>query len=159
LAARAGAAPAGEGQTMSAHARRTAGPADRIKAHWDDFKCGKPGKRFEERFRRRQRQGHNPLAKIVTIVAGLVLLMAGLVMIPAPGPGFLVVFPGAALIAEESYFAARLFDRIELKGRQTARNGTRAWKHAPPVLKAAVVALALVLAVAAGLGLYVAYFA
>jgi uncharacterized protein (TIGR02611 family) len=144
---------------MSAHARRSAGPAHRIRANWEEFKSARAGTRFQARFRRRQRQGHKPVTKFFYIVVGFVLLMMGLVLIPAPGPGFLVVLPGAALIAEESYFAAHLFDTIELATRRIARKATRAWTHAAPLLKAAVAALALVLALAAGLGVYEAFFA
>jgi uncharacterized protein (TIGR02611 family) len=119
----------------------------------------RPGMRFQERFRRRQRQGHKPVTKFFSIVVGSVLVMTGVVLIPMPGPGFLVVLPGAALIAEESYFAARLFDGIELKGRHAGGAATRSWKHAPPLLKAAVAALVLVLAVAAAFAAYEAFFA
>jgi uncharacterized protein (TIGR02611 family) len=144
---------------MSAHARRSAGPAHRIRANWEEFKSARAGTRFQARFRRRQRQGHKPVTKFFYIVTGFVVLMMGLVLIPAPGPGFLVVLPGAALIAEESYFAARLFDTIELKARRIGRAAVRTWKHAPPLLKAALAALALVAAVAAAFAAYEAFLA
>jgi len=44
---------------------------------------------------------------------GLLLLALGLVMLVLPGPGLLVGFAGAALIAGESKTAARLLDRLD----------------------------------------------
>lgn len=48
-------------------------------------------------------------------VFGAVLaIVAGLIMLVLPGPGLLVMIAGAALLAEESLFTARLLDRFEL---------------------------------------------
>jgi len=49
------------------------------------------------------------LAKRVLItVAGGVVLIAGIVMIPYPGPGWLVVFAGLAILAREFTWADRV---------------------------------------------------
>ena len=44
---------------------------------------------------------------LVAIVGGIVVLV-GLVMIPYPGPGWLIVFGGLAILATEFEFASRL---------------------------------------------------
>ncbi len=44
---------------------------------------------------------------LIGVLGGLVVLL-GLVMIPYPGPGWLVVFAGLAILATEFTFAARL---------------------------------------------------
>lgn len=44
---------------------------------------------------------------LIGIVGGIVTL-AGLIMIPYPGPGWLVVFAGLAILSTEFVFAARL---------------------------------------------------
>ncbi len=44
---------------------------------------------------------------LVAIVGGLVVLV-GLVLIPYPGPGWLIVFAGLAILATEFEFASRL---------------------------------------------------
>ncbi len=46
---------------------------------------------------------------LIGILGGLVVLI-GVVMIPYPGPGWLVVFTGLAILATEFAFAARLLD-------------------------------------------------
>jgi uncharacterized protein (TIGR02611 family) len=51
---------------------------------------------------------------LVGIVGGLVLL-AGIIMIPYPGPGWLVVFAGLAILATEFTWAQRILDRTKSK--------------------------------------------
>lgn len=46
--------------------------------------------------------------KIVTAVAGGSVLIVGIVAIPYPGPGWLIVFAGLAILAREFPWASRL---------------------------------------------------
>jgi uncharacterized protein (TIGR02611 family) len=126
-------------RAMTAHTRHTATLLDRIKDHWQDFKRGRPGHRFQERYRRRDRQGHGLFAKAVYLVSGFGLLVAGIILMPAPGPGFLVVFVGAGLIAKESHAAARVLDWIELRLWRLTRWARRTWQSCSPALKALIV--------------------
>jgi uncharacterized protein (TIGR02611 family) len=50
------------------------------------------------------------------IVAGFTLLLAGVVMIITPGPGWLVIFLGLSLLAAEFIWARRLMDRMKREG-------------------------------------------
>jgi hypothetical protein len=50
------------------------------------------------------------------IVAGFTLLLAGLVMVITPGPGWLVIFLGLSLLAAEFIWARRLMDRMKREG-------------------------------------------
>ncbi len=50
------------------------------------------------------------------IVAGFTLLLAGVVMIVTPGPGWLVIFLGLSLLAAEFLWARRLMDRMKRQG-------------------------------------------
>jgi hypothetical protein len=77
------------------------------------------GQRFRAHYERmRARPGF--LRAIIAVGAGLLLLALGIVMMVTPGPGFIVAAIGAALIAGESLFAARILDRID-------SFATRAW--------------------------------
>ncbi|MER5322686.1 TIGR02611 family protein [Streptosporangium roseum] len=58
---------------------------------------------------RSTRTGHLTL-KIVIGVIGAVLVIAGLIMVPFPGPGWLVVFAGLAVLATEFHWAHRLLE-------------------------------------------------
>lgn len=52
-------------------------------------------------------------------IAGGIVLLLGLIMVPYPGPGWLVVFAGLAILSTEFEFAARI--------RRYARGKYRAW--------------------------------
>jgi uncharacterized protein (TIGR02611 family) len=50
------------------------------------------------------------------IVAEFTLLVAGVVMIVTPGPGWLVILLGLGLLAAEFVWARRLMDRLKREG-------------------------------------------
>ena len=50
------------------------------------------------------------------VVAGFTLLLAGLVMVITPGPGWLVIFLGLSLLAAEFIWARRLMERMKREG-------------------------------------------
>ena len=49
-------------------------------------------------------------------MAGFTLLLAGVVMLVTPGPGWLVILLGLGLLAAEFVWARRLMDRIKREG-------------------------------------------
>ncbi len=53
-----------------------------------------------------------PVRKVGVAVAGMVVILIGIPMIPLIGPGWLVVFTGLAILASEFEWAGRLRDRI-----------------------------------------------
>jgi uncharacterized protein (TIGR02611 family) len=120
---------------------------ERAKTAWEKFKEGEPGHRFQDRYHERQRQskGRWDASKILNVVGGLLLIPIGLVMVPAPGPGWIIVFFGAGLLGGESLPVAQFLDRTEVAARDVADWGLKTWKRMPLAAKAA-----LILAVAAG---------
>lgn len=48
---------------------------------------------------------------LIGILGGIVVFI-GIVLIPYPGPGWLIVFGGLALLSTEFHFARRLLDRL-----------------------------------------------
>ena len=66
--------------------------------------------------------------KIVLGVVGGVVLIAGILMIPYPGPGWVVVFVGLAILAQEFPWAQRLLDLAKGKYDQW-----QAWLGCQPV--------------------------
>lgn len=58
-----------------------------------------------------------PIYRGVVFVAGLVLVLGGLVLVPLPGPGWLIVILGIAIWASEFEPAARLLDVVKGKVR------------------------------------------
>jgi len=47
------------------------------------------------------------------MVFGFTLLAIGIVMVVTPGPGWLVIFSGLAVLAAEFLWARRLLDRLK----------------------------------------------
>lgn len=71
----------------------------------------------------------------IAIAGGLVVLI-GLILIPYPGPGWLIVFAGLAILATEFEFAAKALTRLRHK-----YDSWTAWlKRQPQIIKVLVLA-------------------
>jgi uncharacterized protein (TIGR02611 family) len=53
--------------------------------------------------------------RVFTAVIGGAVVVIGAVLIPYPGPGWLIVFSGFAILATEFAFAARALDWLKVK--------------------------------------------
>ena len=53
------------------------------------------------------------MRRIVKIVVGFALLVAGVVLLPLPGPGLLLIALGLAVLAAEFAWARNLLNRIK----------------------------------------------
>lgn len=62
--------------------------------------------RFRERVR--SRPGVNLAYRVVVAVVGTAILIAGVAAIPYPGPGWLIVFAGLAILGSEFHWARRV---------------------------------------------------
>src|SRR5580693_4202505 len=54
-----------------------------------------------------------PLARLAKIAAGFGLLVAGIVMLPLPGPGWLTIAAGLGILAAEFRWARTALDRLK----------------------------------------------
>jgi uncharacterized protein (TIGR02611 family) len=63
--------------------------------------------------------------KIVVGVVGSVMVVGGLIMVPFPGPGWLVVFAGLAVLATEFHWAHKVLEF----GRKTLHGWTEWYKR------------------------------
>jgi hypothetical protein len=71
------------------------------------------GQRFRAHYERmRSRPGI--VRTVLAIGGGLILVALGIVMLVTPGPGLLVAAIGAALIAGESLYCAKILDRVDV---------------------------------------------
>ena len=52
----------------------------------------------------------NLIYRVVVGVVGAAIVLGGIVLIPLPGPGWLIVFAGLALLSTEFEWAGRLLD-------------------------------------------------
>ncbi|MEO5810961.1 MAG: PGPGW domain-containing protein [Rhodanobacter sp.] len=84
-----------------------------LRRQWQHFKATPCGRRFYTRHRVRRAQGGGVARKLLISALGGLTVLAGIAMIVLPGPGMLAIALGAAFIAQESLFAARLLDRLD----------------------------------------------
>jgi uncharacterized protein (TIGR02611 family) len=120
-----------------------------LRSEWHQLEKDPPGKRFQNRYRRKhdERGGKkNPLM----LVVGAVVMAVGVFLMPAPGPGVIVVLLGGALLSEESLFVARALDRLEVWVREVVAAALRLWKRMSLPLRIALILLAA--ALVAGIG-------
>jgi uncharacterized protein (TIGR02611 family) len=68
--------------------------------------------------------------RIFRVVAGFTLLLAGVVMLVTPGPGWVAILLGLGLLAAEFVWARRLMDRIKREGSRL--RGTVLGRQGPP---------------------------
>jgi len=132
---------------------------EKLKQGWRDFEHDSPGKRFRQRFKRRQQSERSLLNKILFVAGGVVIMAVGVFLLPAPGPGVLVFFIGAGLVAQESLLAARALDWGELRVRKLAAWSLGGWRRASLVVKILLVLFVIVLVSVAGLGAYEVWLA
>lgn len=130
-----------------------------LKDHWQDLKRGQPGKRFQDHYKRRHESRSSGLRKALFLGGGALIVAAGLFFLPAPGPGFIIIFLGGGLIAQESLRAARLLDWCELRVRAVARWGLGVWRRASAAGKTAIAFLGLLLVGGAGFAAYQIFLA
>jgi uncharacterized protein (TIGR02611 family) len=131
----------------------------KIKRSWHELRDREPGRRFQEHYEQRQENGGSGWNKPVFIGGGALIFAAGIFFLPAPGPGFLIIFLGAGMIAQESRFAARMLDHAEVLIRKVAVWGLRVWKRSSIPVKVLLVLVGLALAAGAAYLAYRLFFA
>ena len=92
-----------------------------MRQEWRLFVSAEPGARFAGLHARKSAGGRGVLRRAAWWGMGILLLLAGLVMLVTPGPGILTIALGVACIAGESLAFARGCDRAELRWRERYR--------------------------------------
>ena len=128
---------------------------DALQAEWKVFAASTPGKRFQERYHRKRDAERPAWQKLVSPVLGLVIVVSGLILLPAPGPGIPIVLIGFALVAEHFLWVAKLLDQSEPPLRKLLILCSGWWKHAPHMQRWTVAILAVLLVLGLGAGLFV----
>jgi hypothetical protein len=88
---------------------------ERIKEEWRRFAAEPPGERFERHYERKRAQEAGLVGRLMWIVAGVLFLLAGIVMLFTPGPGLLSIGFGVTCLSRESRSLSRGCDRAELR--------------------------------------------
>jgi uncharacterized protein (TIGR02611 family) len=125
-----------------------------LKKTWHHLGLSQPGERFQEYHRYHQAQERSTATRLVSLLIGVVIVAIGIVALPGPGPGTLIIALGAAFLAKESLAVARLMDWAEVRLRRVWLWARSAWKRAslPARIGVAVAAAGVV-----GVAVYLAY--
>ena len=60
--------------------------------------------------------GRNSKRAVITVV-GFMLIITGIILIPLPGPGWLIIFGGLAVLATEYVWAERALDAAKRRAK------------------------------------------
>jgi uncharacterized protein (TIGR02611 family) len=121
------------------------------------LKESRPGRRYQDHYHRRRRRfssGRSVLRAIFGLVGGFLIVVVGIVAVPGPGPGWLIILLGLGMIAGESLSFARLIDRGEVRLRQMARWIVGVWVTSPTLVKVSIALTVLACTAALGYGIY-----
>lgn len=67
------------------------------------------------------------VVRLVRIVAGVVVLIAGLIFFVIPGPGLLTIAIGLGLLAQDVPFARRLLERVRARLPEGENGQVKPW--------------------------------
>ncbi|PLS77775.1 MAG: hypothetical protein CYG59_22040, partial [Chloroflexi bacterium] len=117
---------------------------ERTKQSWHAFKASDPGRRFQDRDNRRQdaEHGHWTTGAVFNVMLGVAIAVAGLLLVPAPGPGWIITFLGLGLLGSEFAPLARALDWTEVKLRGATAWANDVWVQSSFVVKAVLVLVA-----------------
>lgn len=116
--------------------------ASRIKRELDELKAAEPGVRFQAGYERTHVRSR--VLRLLLIALGFALMVAAAVTFWLPGPNFVLVLAGLALVGGQAKFVARAMDRAEIAARRWHQDAWEPFAH-----KRAVAACAVILVLAA----------
>lgn len=113
---------------------------DRMKKGWRLFESSKPGSRFRDRYRRRQKAGRSAFhpSRVLYVVGGLALIVVSAFFGWLPVLGWGTVALGFGMIAGEFKPAATLMDWLEVRLRRLFRPVARGFRRLPTWAQLAV---------------------
>ncbi len=124
-----------------------------IKREWQLLRDTQPGRRFRERYRRTRRGGPSFAARVARMIGGLAITAVGAFLIPAPGPGWLIVALGLGLIASDIRPLATFLDRSELRVRDIGERLSAWWAARSTTVRVALGTLGALAVAVGGYGL------
>ena len=128
------------------------------RAGWLRFKGLEPGHRFQTRYARaqgRRETGEAPAwLRPLNVFGGVLLVVAGFVFLPTPGPSYIIIVLGLWMLAGQWLPLARLFDRLEVRLRGLGRRLKDRWRGSSAAAKALGVLAAPACVAALGYALF-----
>ena len=116
---------------------------------WRRFlKQSAPGRRFRDRYCRRQQADRSMPKRVCYVSFGVAIAIGSLLLAPLPGPGWGTLFMGLGIVAGEVLHLARLLDRAEVRLREALRRAKGVGAKSAPVVRM-LIALTISLGVVA----------
>ncbi len=110
---------------------------------WRLSKAIEVGHRFQARYhshrRRRERGQTSTYGRLLDVVGGPTLIVAGLAFMPTPGPSYIIVVIGTWMLADRFLPLARFFDRLKVRLRGLGWWLKECWKTLPALVRVWVV--------------------
>jgi hypothetical protein len=122
----------------------------KVERSWTELKRGTPGKRFQQRYRRKNPGGGRSGRKVAIVLLGSAAVLGGLFLLVVPGPGLPLIAIGAGLLAEASLVGARALDWLELRVRALIGWAREHWTRAGTPARAGIGLTGLLFVGAAG---------
>jgi uncharacterized protein (TIGR02611 family) len=124
---------------------------------WRQFlKQSAPGRRFRDRYSRRQQAGRDwsTLRRVCYVAFGVAIMIGSLVLAPLPGPGWGTFFVGLGIVAGEVSHVAGLLDRGEVRLREALRRAKGVWGKSAPAVRVLIALMISLCVVASVWGVY-----
>jgi hypothetical protein len=120
------------------------------------LKHSAPGRRFRDRYRRRQQAGRDrsSLKRACYVAFGAAIAIGSLVLAPLPGPGWGTFFAGLGIVAGEVAHVAHLLDRAEVRLREALRSARGVWGKPAPAVRGLIALTISLCSVASVYGTY-----
>ena len=91
--------------------------------------------------------------RIFCVFGGSLIVVGGMIAVPGPGPGWLIVLLGTWMLAGELLFLARFMDRGEVRLRRLARRVVDTWTISSALVKGLITLTILVCVAVLGYGI------
>jgi hypothetical protein len=116
--------------------------------HWRTFREIDAGHRYQARYHFHQRRRRKGLVwrywRLFSFTCGPILIIAGFVFIPTPGPSYIIIAIGLWLLAGELLPLARLFDRVGVRLGRFGRGIKGVWRSSSALVRTEIIVAGLV---------------
>jgi Putative transmembrane protein (PGPGW) len=110
--------------------------------HWRTFREIDDGHRYQARYHLHQRRTRKGLVsrywRPMSLLCGPILIIAGFIFIPTPGPSYIIIAIGLWLLAGEFLLLARVFDKVGVRLGRFWRWIKGLWRSSPAAVKATI---------------------
>jgi hypothetical protein len=123
---------------------------EKVKESSRRFKESKPGLRFQDHYHDRQQSNsgrYRLRVRIFCVFGGSLIVVGGIIAVPGPGPGWLIILLGSWMLAGELLFFARFIDRVEVNLRRLARRVVGIWTTSSALVKGLITLITLIILV------------